>query len=132
LIAHDLPGRHAPHCHLALARSKVLYRQAADVRRDAFDRFDTARAQHFLGRRRDRERHVEQRLLPLRRRYRDLLRQFRVEREVDDLRCAGSNLNGLADLAEAGGRDRNEVRARGERQRIAAVRAGRRRPRFVR
>ena len=65
LVAHDLAGGDAAHGDLALAGAEVLHGEAGDVRGDVFDVLGAALAQRLFGRGRDRERHVEQRLLAL-------------------------------------------------------------------
>ncbi len=83
LIAHDLPGRYAADRHLALTGPEVLHGQSGDVRRDALEVVDAAPPQDLLGGRRDRERHVEQRLLALRGGDGHLFGQGRFERRVE-------------------------------------------------
>ena len=101
LIAHDLTGGDATDGHLTLPGPEVLHRQPGDVRRHALDVLDAASAQHLLGGRRDRERHVEDRLLALGGRDGDLLGQLRLQREVELLRRAGRDFDILCGPAEA-------------------------------
>ena len=83
LVAHDLAGGHAAHRDLALAGAEVLHGEA---RRRSPPRLRCPRRRAsrsiFFGRRRDRERHVEQRLLALGGGDGDLFGQLRVEPET--------------------------------------------------
>ena len=111
LIAHDLARGHTAYRDLALSRAQVLHRQSADVRGHPFESLNAAHAQCFFSRRRDRERHVENRLFALGGGDRHLFGQLRVEPEVEWLRCAGRDLNFLHDPAESLDDGTHRVRA---------------------
>ena len=127
LVAHDLAGRDTAHRDLALARPEILNRQPDHVHGHVFDIFDAANPQHFFGRRRNRERHVEQRLLALRRGDSDLLGQRRIEREIERLHCSGRHLERLRDSSKACQFNRHGVRAWRQGERVGAISGGRRR-----
>ncbi len=124
LVARDLSRGHAAHRHLALARAQVLHREAAHVRRYVLDVGGPAHAERLFSRGCHGEGNLPDQVLALHGGDRDLLREVRLESEVDGERAAcGHRLARLHVRPKAEVRRRDAVVARREAgHRVGAVR----------